>query len=179
MLTIEQLGGARRRVELDAHDAPDAGAESGVELRTVTELAPGADRPVVQILGSQHLPLVLRGLWDDATTRHEAVTDIVGTVQAIVVEALPVRLVWGDTWRREGLITRFTPRWEHEGLAGWELEFQTHVGEASANTTARLRAQQVRPDVGAAAVALRVASSATQATQLAVAAATWARGIDP
>lgn len=178
MLVIEQLAGARRRVELDADDLPDQGAESGVEQRVQTRWAPGAAEPVVQVLGPRHLPMTLRGLWDDAATRYEDVRSLVETMTAIVTDGVRVRLVWGEVWRREGLILRFTPRWDLESMVGWELELDTHQGEGASTQALRLRAQQTRADADGAAVALKAAAVASLATQQGVARVSWLAGVD-
>lgn len=179
MLVIEQLAGARRRVELDADDLPDQGVESGIEQRVQTRWAPGAAEPVVQVLGPRHLPMTLRGLWDGATTRFEDVASIVETMTAIVADGVRVRLVWGEVWRRDGLLLKFTPRWELATMVGWELELETHHGEGASSQALRLRAQQTRADADGAAVALLAASVASLVTQRAVARATWLGGVDP
>lgn len=179
MLTIEQLAGARRRVELDTDDLPDQGVESGVEQRLATSWAPGAAQPVVQILGPRHLPMVLRGTWDQATTRFEDPLSVVQAVAAIVADGHRVRLVWGEVWRREGVITRFTPRWEMESLVTWELELEVHDAEAGSSQALRLRAQQTRADTDAAAIGLGAVGTAAVSTQKLVAAATWLGGLDP
>lgn len=178
-LIIEQLSGARRRVELSDADAPDAGVEAGIEQRLTTQWAPGAARPVVQVLGPKRSPMTLRGLWDGASSRYESVLGLVQTLEAIVRDGRAVRVVWGAQWSREGMITRFTPRWELSRLVGWELEFEVHVDGGTSRASAQLRAQQARADVDGAAVALAAVALSMFTARRTYAAVMAVQGVDP
>lgn len=178
-LVIEQLGGARRRIELLGADAPDAGVETGIEQRLTTQWAPGAARPVVQVLGAKRTPMTLRGLWNGAQSRYESVIGLVQSVEAIVRDGVAVRLVWGTTWSREGLVSKFVPRWEMTRLVGWEIDFEVHADGASSAASTQLRAIQARADVNGAAAAMRAAALSALAARKTFAAAMAVQGVDP
>lgn len=179
VLSLEQTSGRRRRVELLDADLPEEGVESGAELRRTTSWAPGAERPVVQVLGRQHAVMTFQGQWTTQGTRYESILALIRTVEAILAEAGPVRLLWGDRWQRVGLVVRFTPRWLDADRCDWTLEYEPHATEQLSNAALRQRARVPRVDVTAAAVALAAVGTAQFTALRVAAAATWIAGIDP
>lgn len=174
MLTIEQVGG-RLRLDLDGADLPDAPLAVPVEQRVMTSWAPGATRPVVQVLGVKHGSMTLRGVFTDAQTRYESARAAVDVLTAMVRAGRPVRVTWVDVIDRTGLLLRADPQWELTQIVGWEVEFDPHEVETTSTQEARLRAMQSRPDAEAAARAMSIAALAGLAAQRTAATAAWVR----
>lgn len=178
VLSLEQTSGRRRRVQLLDADLPDEGVESGAELRRTTSWAPGAERPVVQVLGRQPALMTFQGQWTTQGSNYEILT-LIRTVEAILAEARPVRLLWGDRWERVGLVVRFVPSWLDADRCDWTLEYEPHATEQLTNAALRRRARMPRVDVSAAAAALGAVAAAELITLRQVALAGWISGIDP
>ena len=176
MLTIEQVDG-RLRLDLEGADLPDAPVSVPVRQRVSTSWAPGASRPVVQVLGVEHGTMTLRGMFADAQTRYESARSAMQTLEAMARAGRPVRMIWEDLLDRIGVLTRVEPRWEMLQIVGWELDFEPHEVEATAKQEAKLRAMQARPDAEAAGRIMMAAAVAALVLQHQVAHAATARVI--
>lgn len=174
-VVIEQLRGQSRdpnpRVELLGAYLPNRGVQTTVRQRVVKEQAPGADRPVVHVLGATLEPFTLEGTFNDAISGDtNGAAAVSATLNTMCAEGYPVRLVWtvDDTnlWEYTGFISEFRLEWaQGQRVIGWALTFEPIE---SGDTLSRLRFQAAGPDDVerrvASAVAISMAAAAVQQT---------------
>lgn len=143
-LVIEELTGARRRIELAGRAGPtnNGGASWGVEIRSKKTGYPGNPRSSIQPLGPDWLDTPLMGHWIDRylvdgqsvvqATGFPALgqspwrsTDLVFAFYSLAVSSNALRVSWFNEVR-EGILKRFVPRYGvPTGVdVEWELEFE-------------------------------------------------------
>lgn len=131
-ISIEQLrddGGRAITLLLESSYLPDQGVTTPVQQRIVSTQAPGALRPVVQVLGAELQPFDLSGRFNDGISgdRNGAYVTLQQLIQ-ICNDGYPVRLVWAisgsNLWEYEGFVERVAPVWETGAkVIGWSLTF--------------------------------------------------------
>lgn len=163
-VTIEQLAGSRLRLDLDAADLPDQDVEAPIEQRVKRWYLPGSVEPTTHVMGPSFRSLTLRGEFSDAATYTEGHALAQASILSrMVAEGVPVRLTWGDTLDREGLLDSGGPVYARSTLIGWRLVFTPQTvadvnrrqGVAS-TTSAALSDASLELDAVAAAMTARL-----------------------
>lgn len=132
-ITIEQLRDGVRSgppLLLESSYLPNQGVDTPTRQRIVRSLAPGADRPVVHVLGPELEGFDLAGSFNDGVSGDT--NGAIVTLQRLVGlcrDGYPVRLVWAlqgtNLWEYEGFIERVTPTWaDGFKVIGWSLRFE-------------------------------------------------------
>ena len=171
-VVIEQLGGSRLRLELQGADLPDQDVEVGVKQRVKRWYLAGSPEPTTHVLGPQHDTVAMRGEFSDAATLTEgAALAQLRTLLRIVDEGAPVRVTWGDTWDRDGLLDSASGVYARSTLIGWRAAFTPQVvrdGDRKHAPTLAASSRDVEEQaakLGDAAAGLSALSEATRAAR--------------
>lgn len=128
---IEQLApSGGRTVDLFGWDAPHGRPRQGAVLRAVVEQRasrtryPGSKRVTRHVFGPDFPDIELKGRF-----RRSQVQQKTETMQALVVEGLPVRISWGKMLVAEGFLRSFDPGFEGASKDGateveWTLKIE-------------------------------------------------------
>lgn len=176
-ISIEQLRGGRDSeapLVLESSYLPDQGVTTGVRQRVVSSQAPGADRPVVHVLGPELQPFDLVGRFNDGVsgdTNGAYVT--LQRLRKFCTDGYPVRMVWAkdalNLWEYEGFLERVDAVWtDGEKVIGWSLTF---IPTAAEDGTGKLQLRRAfrrgEEDINravATCLAIGLASLAVQQT---------------
>lgn len=108
-------------VYLSGARLPNQGPTAGVRQRVETEWVPGGREPITQVLGVEYEDITLTGRWDDVEEDAGATRNRVRVLNQMVAMGIPVQLVWGRSWNREGVLLSFRETPDREDDIGWEL----------------------------------------------------------
>jgi LysM repeat protein len=134
-ISQEEGDPARRlRVVLRGRAMPFELVEFGVAQRTKVTRYPGNPVATQQVLGPEELPTQMSGAWSNryltgAITvngddkRVTTVREAVELFGSLCRSGKRVRVQWGSEIRT-GLLKSFTPRWQREQDATWEVEWE-------------------------------------------------------
>jgi hypothetical protein len=140
-LTIEEIEGSRRLVELRGRALPYRNVAWGGRMRTKNTWYQGNPNATQQVLGPELLPSVLEGKWKDRFMFGAEV----GNESQILVNGSPdevksaesavalfndirrsgnsLKVIWG-TQVRVGILVEFVPTFERVQDVGWRMEFE-------------------------------------------------------
>lgn len=107
MLTIEELTGERRRIELQGRAMPFRKVEWKQRQRSTKTNYPGNPQASFQILGTEHMPTTFSGQWRDRYLGFNQSITLVEFMQTLSDAGQELRVVWGDNARR-GILEEFT-----------------------------------------------------------------------
>jgi len=181
-LTIEELDGDRRRLELAGPSLPFRGAAWPVEQRVVTEWYPGNSEATQHVLGPIDPETSLTGVWNttrlvrvpakffsspdapetlvsNAFTLHEVLDDFARAARLL-------RVTWSaDADRRVvrlGRITKYRPEFQRADDVGWSLDL-AWVGRGTDQKRAvSVKDESLRPSLVALASAMNDVTAAIE-----------------
>lgn len=124
---FQQLGGERRRIELEGWNAPfgrprqSPVVEDGVELRHNAVYYDGNPEPTVHVFGDKNDDVELNGRFRDRYGGKGAAQVLAEQFKAFTRDGQLTQVTWGDTVSLRGFITKFTPSRESRGEIAWRM----------------------------------------------------------
>lgn len=109
---------------------PAQGVDVGLKLRTVRTMYPGNSIPSVQVMGTEDVPLVLRGTWRDSLLQEtNGAQALAAAARRLLREQGACELVWadddGDTpLVRRGVVTEVTVTQRRRDWVDWSITYQ-------------------------------------------------------
>ncbi len=105
--------------------APRGPQEFGLELRTSRHDLPGSEEPVEQVLGWNHSPFTVKGVWDDRHAGHGYAEQTRSDFEKMFKRGNPVRYQF-EQLTIIGLITKFTFLYVRKDYQTYTFTFSPH-----------------------------------------------------
>lgn len=124
-VTITELEGLGRVLELRDTSLPEQGVSAPIELRSVVTRYPGNAKSSTQIMGTKEEDIPLTGWFRDVWTGEDGGAMAQVTLcRALVQGQRYCELAWGDSMIRRGYLRRFEPEITNRAAIRYKLVFQ-------------------------------------------------------
>jgi hypothetical protein len=173
-MTILELGGQERYIELTGSGMPHVGAAWGVRQNAPITWFPGNQEGSQQVLGGQVLPSDWEGTWKrtllskagckmgqlgSATVSVILPETLVAMFESICLSGIRVRVKWRN-YTREGRLSEFTHTHDKTTDVTWKAKFDwINRGHVSSKRVQGIRSGTVTSDLDAAALEAELAAN--------------------